>query len=589
MPSNYKARARGKRPYLAYTEETKQLCYEAVSNKTLSIREASKKFKIPRATISYMMSNKHLGNVGCPTTFTKREEELFVIRIIQMCEWGFPLDKLDLRMFVADYLRQQKRTIPKFANNTPGDDWATGFMKRWELSHRLATNIRRKRAKIEKEELERYFANLEKTLEGVPKENIWNYDETNLRDDPGSKKVVMKRGTKYPERVMNSSKQCYSLMFCGNAAGEVLPPYVVFKSVHLYRTWVMYGPKDARYNRTKSGWFDEVTFEDWFFSTFLPRAHKQEGKKVLIGDNLSSHLSEKVIAACKEHNISFVCLVANATHLLQPLDVAFFAPLKKTWRMILTAWKKTPRGRRNNVLPKEDFSRLLAELMAKVLNETACQNLISGFGKCGISPFDPSVVYTKLPSQNTISPRKAMDESLIGLLSEMRYGEEESASRKATNNAKNRLEVEPGKSVAVPESDTESDTESEVSTSESEPEEEEMLVEAEENHAEEAFYNPVNPESIMVGLFALVRYKYPRSEKYYVGEIAAKTGDVVTFYFLQRMSDLKFKNRDHHIPEETSVSSIVCMLPSPLYGRRNQICFESSRKYFGGINMACLY
>ena len=34
----------------------------------------------------------------------------------------------------------------------------------------------------------------------------------------------MNRGTKYPERVMNNSKVCYSLMFSGNAAGELLPP-----------------------------------------------------------------------------------------------------------------------------------------------------------------------------------------------------------------------------------------------------------------------------------------------------------------------------------------------------------------------------
>jgi hypothetical protein len=38
--------------------------------------------------------------------------------------------------------------------------------------------------------------------------------------------------------------------------------------------------------------------EDWFFETYLPVARCLPGKKVLIRDNLSSHLSTKVIVTC---------------------------------------------------------------------------------------------------------------------------------------------------------------------------------------------------------------------------------------------------------------------------------------------------
>jgi len=70
--------------------------------------------------------------------------------------------------------------------------------------------------------------------------NIWNYDETNLTDEPGQKKVVTKRGCKYPERIINSTKSSISLMFCGNAEGELLPPYAVYKAESLWNTgWCM--------------------------------------------------------------------------------------------------------------------------------------------------------------------------------------------------------------------------------------------------------------------------------------------------------------------------------------------------------------
>ena len=86
---------------------------------------------------------------------------------------------------------------------------------------------------------------LKLSLKGISSRNIWNYDETNLGDDPGNKKVVLKRATKYPERIMNSSKICFSVMFCGKGAGEILPPYTVFKSTRLYDLWIKHGPNNS--------------------------------------------------------------------------------------------------------------------------------------------------------------------------------------------------------------------------------------------------------------------------------------------------------------------------------------------------------
>lgn len=48
-------------------------------------------------------------------------------------------------------------------------------------------------------------------------------------DDPGGRKVISKRGCKYPERVMNNSNASTSVIFAAAAAadGKLLPPYVV--------------------------------------------------------------------------------------------------------------------------------------------------------------------------------------------------------------------------------------------------------------------------------------------------------------------------------------------------------------------------
>ncbi|CAG5028099.1 unnamed protein product [Parnassius apollo] len=91
-------------------------------------------------------------------------------------------------------------------------------------------------------------------------------------------------------------------MFCGKAAEETVPPCIVYKSDNLWSTWTENGPEGARYNRTKSGWMYSATFEDWFLNNLMPVLKKKNGKKVVIGDNLASHINKTVLNEREKHN-----------------------------------------------------------------------------------------------------------------------------------------------------------------------------------------------------------------------------------------------------------------------------------------------
>ena len=220
---------------------------------------------------------------------------------------------------------------------------------------RIADNVKSVRAEITCQTIKEFFANLVETVgDDISADRIFNYDETNVTDDPGSKTVIVSRGLRRVERKMEHSKSATSIMFCGAADGTFLPPFVVYKALNLYRNWTLNGPPGAIYDNSKSGWFDQRTFERWFFEIFLPNATLLAGEKVLIGDNLASHFSEEVLRACKEHNIKFLSLLPNATHLLQPLDVSVFGPLKRVWKGILAEWREETRHWRT--ASKEIFS-----------------------------------------------------------------------------------------------------------------------------------------------------------------------------------------------------------------------------------------
>ena len=166
------------------------------------------------------------------------------------------------------------------------------------------------------EEIEKYVKNLKEILKDLPPpSSIINYDETNLIDEPGKSTCVFKCGVKYPERIMNTTKSGTSIIFVANAVRDVMSPYVLYKAEHLWDTWMVGGPKGTRYIRSKSGWFDMTCFRDWFFTLLVPYCKKLSGAKILIGDNLSSHISPNVLQACQDNVIRFVCLPPNSSHL----------------------------------------------------------------------------------------------------------------------------------------------------------------------------------------------------------------------------------------------------------------------------------
>ena len=63
---------------------------------------------------------------------------------------------------------------------------------------------KRYRIAVTRETMNVYFLHLTRSLEGIPPSNIINYDETNFCDDPGQVKVVVKRGVKHADRVIDT-------------------------------------------------------------------------------------------------------------------------------------------------------------------------------------------------------------------------------------------------------------------------------------------------------------------------------------------------------------------------------------------------
>lgn len=277
MPRTYKSSA-GSKIHNTYSQEYIFEALQAIKG-GLSYRKCSEKYNIPTTVLHRHMkcSSTASGGLkmkkkGGQTVLGEETEQYLVDRLITCSSWGYPLDSYDLRVIVKSYLDRKGLNIQKFKDNMLGHEFAISFLKRHKnvLSERICQNIKRSRASVSHSEIINYFKYLEESIKDVPASHIINYDETNLCDDPGRTKIIAKRGCKYPERVMNSSKTSTSIMFACSGDGTMLPVYTVYKSQHLYDTWCTGGPKSSFYNRTISGWFDTKTFEDWLLKVIIP-------------------------------------------------------------------------------------------------------------------------------------------------------------------------------------------------------------------------------------------------------------------------------------------------------------------------------
>jgi len=220
----------------------------------------------------------------------------------------------------------------------------------------------------------------------------------------------------------------------------------------IYDTWILGGPTGTAYNRCPSGWFTADLFEDWFNNVIMPYFRRLPGPKILIGDNLCSHVSFRVIKKCIDEDIRFVLFVPNSTHLCQPLDVGVFRAIKSKWRGVLKKWKLKHRG----IMQKHEFPALLKMALDNTVNMK--QNIISSFRATGIHPWDPEEVLKRLPREETEADIAAnMLNPLVKFLKKYRFPEPDKAKR----GRKRKITTPAGRAVTLNDfSDNHSDSDS---------------------------------------------------------------------------------------------------------------------------------
>lgn len=408
-----------------YSEAVLKSAIESVLKSRLTVYGASKEYNVPWSTLKVnverVKQERELGEtqikmlkVGRPFSLSVNLEQSLLSYIVQMQEIGFGLTVNQIRQ-LAFTLADNSDSKHYFNANKrhAGWNWWVGFKERYGLSLRSPENLSAGRAICSNAAvLADFYEKLQTTLASHDltdcPERIWNCDETGLIYVNKPNKIVTKIGKKYVyNRTYAEKGTTTTVLACINAAGQFIPPLVIFKGVRNTPELCRGAFPNSLTRLSPKGWINADLFYEWlqFFNDNIPPVRPV----LLIMDSHASHITPRVLAYAKSHQIILFTMPAHTSHLLQPLDVGVFKSLKTVWRAELQDYKvKNP----SKVPTRLDFHTFLTPVYEKCFTPS---NIRSGFRKAGIFPLNKEVICPEAIAPSTLSDQMQVVPEVVNL------------------------------------------------------------------------------------------------------------------------------------------------------------------------------
>ena len=394
-------KSRPQKPYLQYDRSKIPEAINKIKAGILSINKASQEYNIPFSTLRDRTSDRLPVDAkpGASTVLTADEELQLKTYLIKLSELGVGKSKEQVQELAYMIIRRDpsRSSVSEtwVKKLTAGKDWYYSFMKRNpELSLRKPEKLSKARSKMTNDAVLNNFYNvLEPILtddDGTSMDPacVFNCDETGVPLDFRPSRVVAAKKARNVWSISSGDKTQITVMGCGNAAGTMIPPLVVFKGVRKNTFLVDGAPEGWQVKFSKSGWMNSVVFEEWFEHHFIPyvdqnvRAEDVTKKVVLFLDGHLSHETLYTIEVAVRHHINIVCLPPQTTHVLQPLDISFFKSLKARWDKVNETFCRKHHG---NFVKKGNFMRIFQEAWDHCSSNI--EMVKNGFSRIGLSPF----------------------------------------------------------------------------------------------------------------------------------------------------------------------------------------------------------
>lgn len=356
-----------------------------------TVRRAAQIYGVPRTTLRRRMAGTPAREnyVVKNTRLTPIEEDVLTKSIEKLDAQGLS-PSLDIVREMADTICVARGAEPV------GNSWAYQFIKRTPaLRAQIGRVYECQRKQCEDAEVIRgWFRLVQNTIRkyGIVEEDIYNFDESGFQMGQISASVVVTSVERVgrPKQLKPTNTEWITLIAGGSATGYVIPPFVIMKGKELNLEWFADLPTNWAFTVSDNGWTTDAIGMQWIeHFERNTRTRTIGSKRLLILDNHGSHTTPEFRLYCEAKDIILLYMPPHSSHLLQPMDVGCFGPLK-------TSFSKLNRAliRRSIFhVTKHDFIDNIKESIPASLTKA---NILGGFRGAGLSPFDPEVVVARL-------------------------------------------------------------------------------------------------------------------------------------------------------------------------------------------------
>lgn len=379
-----------KRIYNRWKNEDMEEALKKLSKGDIGFNEAHRKYGIPKPTLRrhFKGLNKNI-KFGRPKDLPENMQQELVAHVLKLEASFFGLTATDLRKLA--YQLGEKYNLPHRFNKDKriaGKKWYFKFMKDNPcLSLRIPepTSMARATA-FNKENVYKFFDKYESILDEYKfsANQIYNVDETCLSTVHKPSKIIAKKG-KHQIGTITSGERglTTTCVCCMNAAGEFVPPMLIFKRVRMHDSLIKGAPPGTEFRCSKNGWITSEIFVEWLkhFIKHNKLGKSYDKKILLLLDGHTTHTKniEAINLAC-EYDIIMLSFPAHTTHRLQPLDRSFFKSLKSSYNEASSAWLRTNPG---NTIKQMNVSEIFGIAYARSVRMNIALN---GFKSAGLWP-----------------------------------------------------------------------------------------------------------------------------------------------------------------------------------------------------------
>ncbi|OAQ63892.1 transposase [Purpureocillium lilacinum] len=248
---------------------------------------------------------------------------------------GLPPTHSQIRQFA------QRMLAVKGDHTQLGKHWMQAFLRRnpafrtQKCHHRDSARVNGASTEVIRPWFSNYFL---PEIQAIKPENRFNMDEAGIMEGLEENGLVVVNAEKRSvQKKTPGSRVWTSFIECVSATGTFLPPLVIFKGKSVQQQCFPQNLSlfsDWQITATKNGWTSDQTAVEWLEKVFIPKTQPSDPSegRLLVLDGYGSHETVEFMYLCYQHKINLPFLPPHTSHVLQPLDLSVFSPLKHYYR-----------------------------------------------------------------------------------------------------------------------------------------------------------------------------------------------------------------------------------------------------------------